>query len=35
MEWQPDFLWDGTPHELDVASCNAVPYLLGRKKKHS
>ena len=40
MEWRPDFLWDGTPHELDaqactLASCNAVPYLLGRKKKRS
>ena len=40
MEWRPDFLWDGTPHELDVqactlASCNAVPYLLGRNKKRS
>ena len=40
MEWRPDFLWDGTPHELDaqactLASCNAVPYRLGRKKKRS
>ena len=37
VEWQPDFLWDGTPHELDgqactLASCKAVPYLLGRRK---
>ena len=37
MEWQPDFRWDGTPHELDgqactLASCKAVPYLLGRRK---
>ena len=31
------FRWDGTPHELDgqactLASCKAVPYLLGRRK---